>query len=98
MDGRQAGQLAEYALRLAVLRGDPRWVRWVTETLKTVDYLPMPETIHRLADARALPGVGEMVADVVRHWRQHRKTLSNEELASLARLDELARDADVGGN
>lgn len=91
VEANQVAQLAEYALRLAVLKGDARWVRWVTETLRVVDVLPSPLLIDRLADARALPGVTAMVSDLVAHWHAQTMPLSGEQRASLARLEEVAR-------
>lgn len=87
----QVGQLAEYALRLAVLKGDARWVRWVTDTLKVVDVLPSALLLDRFADARALPGVSAMVGDLITHWRAQSASFSGEQKASFQRLEEFAR-------
>jgi hypothetical protein len=91
LDTRQLVQIAEYAIRLALLQNESRWVKWVTDTFQTVERLPTPGVIDRLTAARDLPGVPAMVAEVVEQWREHQGTLSADEIASLSRLDALVR-------
>lgn len=92
VEGRQLNQIADYALRLAALQGDARWVRWVTDAFKNVDYVPNARVIDRLLEAR-VPGVDAMVAELVQHWREHAASLTTEEVASLRRLDAMIRPA-----
>jgi hypothetical protein len=91
VDARQLAQMGDYAIRLAVIKEDPHWIRWLTETYKTVERLPPASVVERLAGAMSLPGVTAMVAEVVDQWRDHTATLTSDEIASLSRLDAIAR-------
>jgi hypothetical protein len=93
VEGRQLMQIADYAIRLALMQNDARWIEWVTRTFKTVEYVPTAAVIDRLSEARRLPGVTEMVADVLTHWRANEGELTHEEVASLGRLDAMVRPA-----
>jgi hypothetical protein len=83
--------MGDYAIRLAVLKDDPHWIRWVTDTYKTVERLPPASVVDRLAAAMKLPGVIAMVNEVVDQWRDHQATMTSDEIASLSRLDAIAR-------
>lgn len=91
VDGPQLTQIADYALRLAQLKRDPSWVRWVIETFKTVDQMPSTPVVERLIEVRELPGVPAMIAEVVERWRRQTHGLNSEQIAALTRLDALAR-------
>jgi hypothetical protein len=91
VDARQLPQIAEYALRLARLKGDAAWARWVIDAFNRMDRMPPTTVIDRLSEAREVPGVTDLVAGVVDRWRSYESALSSEALAALRRLDALAR-------
>ncbi len=90
VDARQLAQIADYAMRLAAIKGDPRWVGWVIETFRSVERLPPAAVIDRLEATRALPGVTELIRGLVEQWQDHQSTLTSDEVQSLMRLDALA--------
>ncbi len=90
IDSRQLTQIADYALRLATIKGDAEWVRWVVDTYRSAERLPAPAVIDRLDAARAIEGVSRMIAELVEQWRDHQATLTSDEIESLTRLDALA--------
>lgn len=93
-DSRQLAQIADYAVRLALLQGDPEWIRWVTEMYLKLERLPSGATIDRLAAARVLPGVPAMIRAILAQWTDHQATLSSDEIVSLGRLDALVQSMD----
>lgn len=96
VDARQLAQIADYAMRLAAIKGDPRWVGWVVETFRSVERIPPSTVIDRLEATRGLPGVSELIRGLVEQWRDHQSTLTSDEVQSLLRLDALAEPGTPG--
>jgi hypothetical protein len=53
--------------------------------------LPAPTIIDRIESVQSVPGVTEMLRELVEQWRDHQSTLTADEIESLTRLDRIAQ-------
>lgn len=93
IEPRQLTQIADYALRLAALQNDPRWVRWTVETFKLAERIPQSPVIERLEALRHVEGVPALIIELLASSQKRSGTLTSSEVFSLGRLDELVRNA-----
>jgi hypothetical protein len=91
VDPRQLATLADAAARVSLESGDPTWGCWSAQVYRRVPHVPDGELIEHLAElvARHPVEIGEAVDGLAAHYAAQSRSLSAEETAAIARLEQL---------
>ncbi len=97
--GAQLAQMSEYALHLAMLQNDARWVAWVMTMYGQARLIPTATVVDAISGAMKIPGVVAALRDYVRGWDQASEVPMEADATQLARIEQMIEpgtDASAG--
>lgn len=92
IDGAQLSRIAEYALQLARMKGDPRWAIWVLEMHRRAVVVPSAAVVEAVGNLLRHDELKAAARDFLTFWSDREEVVSPADAPQLTRLERLLED------